>query len=46
MTIAELIANARNGSTRAVGRLLSMVESDRRDEVLTLLATGPHASSV
>lgn len=37
MTIAELIANARNGSTRAVGRLLSLVESDRRDEVLALL---------
>ncbi len=34
MTIAELIAAARNGSVRAAGRLLSLVESDRRDEVL------------
>jgi GTPase len=34
MTIDELIAAARSGSTRAVGRLLSLVESSRRDEVL------------
>jgi LAO/AO transport system kinase len=34
MNIAELIAAARNGSPRAAGRLLSLVESDRRDEVL------------
>jgi len=34
MTIADLIAGARNGSPRAVGRLLSLVEGERRDEVL------------
>jgi LAO/AO transport system kinase len=34
VSIAELIAAARNGSPRAAGRLLSLVESDRRDEVL------------
>lgn len=34
MEVAELIAAARAGNTRAVGRLLSMVESSRRDEVL------------
>ena len=34
MTIADLIASARNGSQRAAGRLLSLVEGDRRDEVL------------
>src|SRR5258708_32209431 len=34
MDIADLIANARNGSQRAAGRLLSLVEGDRRDEVL------------
>jgi LAO/AO transport system kinase len=34
MDVAELIAAARNGNTRAAGRLLSLVESDRRDEVL------------
>lgn len=37
MTIAELIAAARSGSPRAAGRLLSLVESDRRDEVLASL---------
>lgn len=37
MTIEELIAAARGGSQRAAGRLLSMVESDRRDEVLAAL---------
>lgn len=36
--IEELIASARGGSQRAVGRLLSLVESDRRDEVLAVLA--------
>jgi LAO/AO transport system kinase len=42
MTIDELIAAARNGSTRAAGRLLSLVESSRRDEVLEALgATAP-----
>ncbi|MFY9921387.1 MAG: methylmalonyl Co-A mutase-associated GTPase MeaB [Mycobacterium sp.] len=39
MTIDELIAAARNGSTRAAGRLLSLVESSRRDEVLSALGT-------
>ena len=34
MEVAELIAAARAGNTRAVGRLLSLVESSRRDEVL------------
>lgn len=42
MTIDELIAAARSGSTRAAGRLLSLVESSRRDEVLESLgATAP-----
>jgi LAO/AO transport system kinase len=42
MTIDELIAEARSGSTRAAGRLLSLVESPRRDEVLDALgATTP-----
>ncbi len=34
MTIDELLAAARGGSQRATGRLLSLVESPRRDEVL------------
>lgn len=34
MTIADLIARARNGSPRAAGRLLSLVEGETRDEVL------------
>ena len=37
MTIDELITAARNGSTRAAGRLLSLVEGSRRDEVLEVL---------
>jgi LAO/AO transport system kinase len=37
MTIDELIEAARGGSTRAAGRLLSLVESSRRGEVLDLL---------
>ncbi|WP_445166295.1 methylmalonyl Co-A mutase-associated GTPase MeaB [Mycolicibacterium sp. Dal123E01] len=37
MDVAELITAARNGNTRAVGRLLSLVESARRGEVLGLL---------
>ncbi len=44
MTIEELIAAARNGSTRAAGRLLSLVESPRRDEVLA--AVGHHTVRV
>ena len=35
MTIADLLTSARNGSPRAVGRLLSLIEGDRRSEVLT-----------
>jgi LAO/AO transport system kinase len=34
MEIADLIAGARDGSPRAAGRLLSLVEGERRDEVL------------
>lgn len=37
MTIDDLVAAARGGSVRATGRLLSMVESSRRDEVLDAL---------
>lgn len=37
MEIADLIAGARNGSPRAAGRLLSLVEGERRDEVLARL---------
>lgn len=44
MDIAELITAARGGSTRAVGRLLSLVESARRDEVLAVV--GPAAVPV
>lgn len=44
MNIADLIANARNGSQRAAGRLLSLVEGDRRDEVLA--STGPSSVRV
>lgn len=39
MDVTELIAAARGGSTRAVGRLLSLVESDRRAEVLAALGS-------
>jgi LAO/AO transport system kinase len=41
MTIDELIDVARSGSTRAAGRLLSLVESPRRDEVLDALGAVP-----
>jgi LAO/AO transport system kinase len=37
MDVDELITAARNGSTRAAGRLLSLVEGARRDEVLAAL---------
>jgi LAO/AO transport system kinase len=37
MTIADLIDAARGGSPRAAGRLLSLVEGERRDEVLASL---------
>jgi LAO/AO transport system kinase len=42
MTIADLIAGARNGSQRAAGRLLSLVEGERRDEVLASI--GPSSA--
>jgi LAO/AO transport system kinase len=44
MSIDELIVAARNGSTRAAGRLLSLVESNRRDEVMAAL--GAHTARV
>jgi LAO/AO transport system kinase len=44
MTIGDLIAAARDGSPRAAGRLLSLVESDRRDEVLA--SVGPSSARV
>jgi LAO/AO transport system kinase len=42
MTIVDLIAGARNGSQRAAGRLLSLVEGERRDEVLASI--GPSSA--
>ncbi|MGW0324009.1 methylmalonyl Co-A mutase-associated GTPase MeaB [Nocardia sp. NPDC003183] len=39
--IAELIAMARAGSIRAAGRLLSLVESERREQVLAHLDPAP-----
>ncbi len=44
MTITDLITKARNGSARAAGRLLSLVEGDRRDEVLATV--GPSSVRV
>ncbi|OBH89490.1 methylmalonyl Co-A mutase-associated GTPase MeaB [Mycobacterium sp. E2989] len=41
MDIAELIEGARKGSPRAAGRLLSLVEGDRRDEVLAGIEPSP-----
>jgi LAO/AO transport system kinase len=41
MNIEELVAAARNGSTRAAGRLLSLAESSRRDEVLAVVGHRP-----
>jgi LAO/AO transport system kinase len=42
MTIDELISAAQEGSTRAAGKLLSLVESSRRNEVLDAVgATTP-----
>ncbi|MFZ2530094.1 MAG: methylmalonyl Co-A mutase-associated GTPase MeaB [Rhodococcus sp. (in: high G+C Gram-positive bacteria)] len=37
VTIDELVAAARTGSIRAAGRLLTMVEGDRRGDVLAVL---------
>ncbi|KHO24121.1 ABC transporter ATPase [Mycolicibacterium setense] len=42
--IEELVTAARDGSQRAVGRLLSLVESEHRDEVLAVL--GPASPRV
>jgi len=39
--IVDLMAAARHGSTRAAGRLLSLVESPRRSEVLDALGAVP-----
>ncbi|OBK47644.1 methylmalonyl Co-A mutase-associated GTPase MeaB [Mycobacterium sp. 1081908.1] len=44
MTIADLIAGARNGSPRAAGRLLSLVEGERRDEVLASIGSAAELS--
>lgn len=41
MTIADLIDRARNGSPRAAGRLLSLVEGEQRDEVLGAIGPAP-----
>ncbi|WNG80514.1 GTP-binding protein [Mycobacterium sp. ITM-2016-00316] len=41
MDIQELLDAARGGSQRAAGRLLSLVESERRDEVLAVLPARP-----
>lgn len=39
MTIDDLVAQARSGSMRATGKLLSIVESPRRDKLLAMLGT-------
>ncbi|MWA02440.1 methylmalonyl Co-A mutase-associated GTPase MeaB [Actinomadura sp. LD22] len=44
MNVPELVAEARGGSVRAAGRLLSLVEGERREEVLDVL--GPAAARV
>ncbi|WP_345679087.1 methylmalonyl Co-A mutase-associated GTPase MeaB [Yinghuangia aomiensis] len=44
--IAGLLAAARGGSPRAAGRLLSLVEGRRRDDVLVLLDPGVRARVV
>src|ERR1700747_2098181 len=41
MTIAERIQAPRSGSPRAAGRLLTVVEGERRDEVLASLGPSP-----
>lgn len=40
-TVAELLAQARSGAARAVGRLLSLVEGERRGEVQAALDPVP-----
>ncbi|MGI5330221.1 methylmalonyl Co-A mutase-associated GTPase MeaB [Actinomadura nitritigenes] len=44
MNVADLVAEARGGSVRAAGRLLTLVEGARREEVLDAL--GPAAARV
>jgi LAO/AO transport system kinase len=44
MTVDALVAAAREGSARAAGRLLTLVESTRRDAVLA--AVGSHSARV
>ncbi len=46
MTIADLIASARNGSQRAAGRLLSLVEGEQRGEVLASIGPATAAPEV
>jgi LAO/AO transport system kinase len=46
VTVEELLAAARGGSARAVGRLLSFVESGRRSEVLDALGPVTPARTV
>jgi LAO/AO transport system kinase len=41
VNIVELVAVARGGSLRATGRLLSLVEGPRREEVLAVLEPAP-----
>ncbi|MBX9920912.1 MAG: methylmalonyl Co-A mutase-associated GTPase MeaB, partial [Mycolicibacterium frederiksbergense] len=41
MDIQDLLDAARGGSQRAAGRLLSLVESERRDAVLAVLPARP-----
>ncbi|WP_433152803.1 methylmalonyl Co-A mutase-associated GTPase MeaB [Actinomadura nitritigenes] len=44
MNVPELVAEARGGSVRAAGRLLTLVEGERREEVLD--AVGPASARV
>ncbi|RAY17301.1 methylmalonyl Co-A mutase-associated GTPase MeaB [Actinomadura craniellae] len=44
--VPELVAAARGGSLRPVGRLLSLVEGERREEVLAALGPAPDAVRV
>ena len=46
MNIPELLAAARGGSLRATGRLLSLVEDARREEVLAALGPPPETTSI
>jgi len=46
MSTADLIASARNGSQRAAGRLLSLVEGEQRGEVLASIGPSSTASGL